>query len=129
MSFVKEERKGERCICLGEIELMAPGEIVDNVESVGGLKSLIGKLPSEDKIEEMSNAHKALADPIRMKILWSLSFCDLCPCVLKEILSLSDSKLSYHLNILETAAHISSRKEKNWRIYTLEESGKSALGQ
>jgi ArsR family transcriptional regulator len=129
MSFVKEESKGERCICFGEIELMAPGEIADNVESVGGIESLIAKLPSDDEIEDMSNAHKALADPIRMKVLWSLSLCDLCPCVLKEILSLSDSKLSYHLNILEAAGHISSRKEKNWRIYTLEERGRSALGQ
>ena len=129
MSFVKEESKGERCICFGKIELMAPGEVVDNVEAAGGMRSLIARLPSEEEIEDLSNAHKALADPIRMKILFSLSFGDLCPCVLKEILSLSDSKLSYHLNILEAAGHISSRKEKNWRIYRLEERGKSALGR
>lgn len=127
MRFVKGEKKTERCICLGEVDVLAPGEVVENVEILGGLDSLKSKLPPDDELEKMAHTYKALADPIRMKILWALSQSDLCPCILKEILDISDSKLSYHLNILESAGHITSRKEKNWRIYSLTEKGSSVL--
>ncbi|NYT11409.1 MAG: winged helix-turn-helix transcriptional regulator [Methanomassiliicoccales archaeon] len=127
MRFVNGERKSERSICLGEVNVLAPGEVVENVEILGGLDSLRSKLPLDDEIEKMAHSYKALADPIRIKVLWSLSLSDLCPCILKEILDLSDSKLSYHLNILESAGYIASRKEKNWRIYSLTERGSSVL--
>ena len=106
---------------------MAPGEVVENVEILGGLESLRSKLPQDDHVEILVHSYKALADPIRLKIMWALSLSDLCPCILKEILDLSDSKLSYHLNILENAGYIVSRKEKNWRIYSLAEKGWSVL--
>jgi ArsR family transcriptional regulator len=51
--------------------------------------------------------------------------CSLCPCLLKEITELSDSKLSYHLNILEKVKLIESFSQKKWRIYVLTELGKS----
>jgi DNA-binding transcriptional ArsR family regulator len=127
MRIVKEEKKAEKHICLGDVNVLAPGEVVENVEILGGLDSLRSKLPSDDKVDRMAHSYKALADPIRMKILFSLSLSDLCPCILKEILGLSDSKLSYHLNILESAGYIASRKEKNWRIYFLAERGASIL--
>ena len=127
MRIVKGEKKAEKRICLGDVNVLAPGEVVENVEILGGLDSLKSKLPSDDKVERMANSYKALADSIRMKILFSLSLSDLCPCILKEILGLSDSKLSYHLNILESADYIASRKEKNWRIYFLTERGTSIL--
>jgi ArsR family transcriptional regulator len=109
------------------MNVLAPEEVVESVEILGGLDSLISKLPSNEEVERMAHSYKALADPIRMKIIWVLSLSDICPCILKEILNLSDSKLSYHLNILESAGHIARRKEKNWRIYSLTEKGSSVL--
>jgi len=124
---VNGEKREERILSLGEMNVVAPEEVANNLDSVGGFESLKARLPPEESIKRIASNHRAIADPIRVKILWSLSFCDLCPCVLKEILDLSDSKLSYHLSILENAGHIQCRKEKNWRIYTLKESGWSSL--
>ena len=107
------ERREERLLSLSEVNVVAPEGVANNLDSIGGFESLKARLPPEESIERITFNHKAIADPIRVKILWSLSFCDLCPCVLKEILDLADSKLSYHLSILENAGHIQCRKEKN----------------
>jgi ArsR family transcriptional regulator len=124
---VKGERSGERCLCLGETNVVAPEEVAENLDSAGGFESLKARLPPQEIIDRKAYSYKALADPIRIKILWSLSFCDMCPCVLKEMLEMTDSKLSYHLNILENAGQIECRKEKNWRIYSLTDKGRSSL--
>jgi DNA-binding transcriptional ArsR family regulator len=61
----------------------------------------------------------AKADPVRLRILEALSVSDLCPCLLREITGVTDSKLSYHLRILENAGLARSRRSRNWRIYSL----------
>ena len=68
-----------------------------------------------------------MADHTRLKILWALSNMDLCPCVLTVIADVSDSKLSYHLRILESARLIESRRTKSWRIYSITEEGERTL--
>ncbi len=64
----------------------------------------------------------------RLKILYALKFCDLCPCVLKEYLKISDSRLSYHLSVLEDAGLVISYPEKNWKIYSITNLGREHLG-
>lgn len=71
--------------------------------------------------------NQALADHIRLKILWALSQMDLCPCVLKVITKVTDSRLSYHLKILESARLIRARRTKNWRVYSITKEGLHAL--
>jgi len=127
MGDVNGERRGERNLCLGETNVITPDEVAEKLESVGGFESIKANLPPDDLVQRHAYCHKALSDPTRIKILWSLSSCDLCPCVLKEVLGMTDSKLSYHLNVLENAGHIECRKEKNWRIYSLTETGRKSL--
>ena len=75
----------------------------------------------------MAERHQALSDPVRLRVLWALSKADLCPCILKQITELSDSKLSYHLSVLEKSGLISSRRTRNWMIYSITPLGSDAL--
>ncbi|OGS41651.1 MAG: hypothetical protein A3K67_04750 [Euryarchaeota archaeon RBG_16_62_10] len=71
--------------------------------------------------------HHALSDPTRQRILWALSMSDLCPCLLKRIARVSDSKLSYHLAVLERSGLVRVRRTRNWRIYSITPSAEEAL--
>ena len=84
-------------------------------------------IPSEARLRKAAEQHQSLADHTRLKILWALSDMDLCPCVLKVIAGVSDSKLSYHLKILESAKLIKSRRTRNWRIYSITDEGGKAI--
>jgi ArsR family transcriptional regulator len=60
-------------------------------------------------------------------LLESLQYCDLCPCVLREVAGLTNSKLSYHLKLLEEAELLTWRQSGNWRIYSLTPAGRISL--
>jgi DNA-binding transcriptional ArsR family regulator len=91
---------------------------------LGGLKKIV---PDRESLRLDGNIFNALSDPIRLQILHALNLVDLCPCVLKEITGLSNSQLSYHLNVLEKAKLIESGPQKKWRIYIITELGKSKV--
>ena len=82
-----------------------------------------------DELKNRSGMYQILSDSSRLRLLHALARCDLCPCVLKEVVEQSDSKLSYHLNLLEEAGLIKSFPEKKWRIYSLTDLGRSIINQ
>lgn len=45
-------------------------------------------------------------------------------CVIKEVLSIADSKLSYHLSVLKEAGLIVGEAQENWIIYRLTDEGR-----
>jgi len=106
-----------------------PKEVEVELRRAGGLDHIVDDLPEHKNLVADANLHRALADPNRLRILHSLGQCNLCPCILKEITRLSDSKLSYHLSVLEEAKLIESFPRKRWRIYVLTELGKSLMRQ
>lgn len=55
--------------------------------------------------------YKALAHPIRIKIVMSLLDGPLCVCVLNENVNFSQSNLSQHLKILKDAGVLASEKD------------------
>lgn len=117
----KEEDPNEGC-CSTMINL--PAEMTEILCSNGGLDNIKRQIPYKNELSLKVRLFKALSDPIRLQILSALSVSDLCPCILKEITDLSDSKLSYHLNILEDAGLVSNSSRKKWRIYSLTIAGK-----
>jgi ArsR family transcriptional regulator len=121
-------RNEDEC-CVIDGKLNIPASILKQLDKAGGLKCIIDKIPSVNGLRAISSAHQALADPVRIRILHSLAQCDLCPCLLKTITGLPDSKLSYHLNVLEEAWLISSYPQKKWRIYGLTKKGKTWIGK
>lgn len=106
---------------------LLPREVARGVEQAGGLEHLLRSIPKARELEEDARYHHALSDTMRQRILWALSMSDLCPCVIKQITKVSDSKLSYHLRVLEDAGLIKSRRTRNWRVYSITASGESAL--
>ena len=90
----------------------------------GGLKGLISRLPEDSEIEEISLIYRALADEKRIKILSMLEIEPLCVCIIRGVLDVSDSRLSYHLSILKKAGLISGEQKGTWITYSLTEKGK-----
>jgi ArsR family transcriptional regulator len=94
-----------------------PDPIKKDVESIGGLEEIPRRVPDQQEIEELSKIFKSLSDPLRLRIVYMLDVQPLCVCCIKELVEISDSKLSYHLNQLKEAGLIEGRQEKNWIIY------------
>ena len=112
--------------CCADV-LNLPKEMEDALQRKGGLRGLKGMVPNREELASKGKLYQALSDPIRLQILHSLAIIDLCPCILKEISGLSDSKLSYHLSILEEEGLVTSSPRQKWRIYILTELGRSLL--
>jgi ArsR family transcriptional regulator len=104
-----------------------PETVRQAVEEKGGMENLLLLIPDEEALCRDAALHRALADPTRLKILSLLTSGTLCVCVIKEILGLADSKLSYHFTILKKAGLISSEQQGNWVLYSLTETGADAI--
>lgn len=105
-----------------------PEPIRKQCESKGGLEGIEKALPSKIEIEERSQLFKALAEPMRQKILYAVIEQPLCACLLREMLDISDSKLSYHLTVLKDAGLIEGNKQGSWIIYHPTKLGKNMAG-
>lgn len=121
---VKDNNKKDCCTDV----LNLPEEMEKSLLNQGGLEGLRRLVPDKEGLGSEAERFQAVSDPIRLQILHALLVIDLCPCILKEITELSDSRLSYHLNILEKARLISSSPRKKWRIYMITERGRSLIG-
>lgn len=104
-----------------------PPEVAESVRELGGPAGLARRLASERQLAASARYHRALSDENRLRILHALSLADMCPCALKVIAGTSDSKLSYHLKILESENLIASKRVKSWRIYSITRKGREAL--
>lgn len=70
-------------------------------------------------MEKQAKVFKALAHPLRLKIIKKLSNGELCVCKLNEDVDFSQSNLSQHLRILKEAGIVNSRKEGMWMYYSI----------
>ena len=117
-------RKAARKECCTDVRNL-PDEMEAALSSAGGMGGLKGRVPAREELAKEAALFQALSDPIRLQIMHSLVIADLCPCLLKEITGLTDSKLSYHLGILEGSGLIASSPRQRWRIYALTGLGRS----
>ena len=109
--------------------LAMPVSVASGLDAAGGIRGLTRGIPSEAQLRKEARRHQSLADHTRLKILWALSKMDLCPCVLKVIAEIPDSKLSYHLKILESERLIKARRKGNWRVYSITTEGKASIAR
>jgi ArsR family transcriptional regulator len=100
-------------------DLSIPREIADSLCTCGGVEGLIDQLPSDRVFEQMQGWYQACADPVRLKILSLLMVQPLCVCVIKAVMRMADSKLSYHLNILKKAGMIEGDQQGQYIIYRI----------
>jgi len=101
-----------------------PQEVSDAITEIGGLDRLLKVTKPEDVNAEIK-LHRILSDKTRLVILRAIRECDLCPCILKVLLNISNSRLSYHLMVLEKAGLVTWYKQKNWRVYSITEKGRA----
>lgn len=118
--MVTQLKKNE---CCSEECISIPDEIEESLKKTGGIAGLKSLLPDEVEIEKAGSTHRALADPIRIKILSMLKIQPLCVCVIKAMIGIADSKLSYHISVLKKAGLILGEQQGNWIIYRLTEDG------
>jgi ArsR family transcriptional regulator len=104
-----------------------PDTIQKELEKQGGMEGLLARIPDASALHAGSRLHQALADPIRLTVMYSLLSQPLCVCVIKGVVHIADSKLSYHLNILKEQDFISGEQQGNWIIYSITDRGRKAL--
>ncbi len=70
--------------------------------------------------EKAIDSLKALAEPIRLEIIESLSSGEKCVCELMQETDLAQSKISFHLKVLKEAGVITDRQSGRWVYYRLD---------
>ncbi len=104
-----------------------PDPIQKELNKQGGMEGLLQRIPGQSELHASSRLHQALADPIRLTVIYSLLSQPLCVCVIKGVVKIADSKLSYHLSILKEQDFISGEQQGNWIIYSITDRGRQAL--
>lgn len=108
-------------------DLSVPEEVACALCACGGIEGLTAQIPAGEELERISAEYRACADPCRLRILYMLRDQPLCVCVIKYVLGIADSKLSYHLSVLKKAGMITGEQVGNWIIYSITETGKQCL--
>jgi len=73
-------------------------------------------------LEHLSQLHKALADPTRLRALHLLlALGELCVCDVEAALGISQSKASRHLVTLRQAGLVADRRDGTWVYYRIGE--------
>jgi ArsR family transcriptional regulator len=104
-----------------------PATIQKELNKQGGMEGLLERIPGPSELHASSRLHQALADPIRLTVMYSLLSQPLCVCVIKGVVQIADSKLSYHLSILKEQDFITGEQQGNWIIYSITDRGRQAL--
>ncbi len=106
------------------MSLKIPDNIRESIEKKGGLKKILEEMPSERELQEHANVYSSLGDVIRLKTLCFLCNQSSCVCLLKDVVNLSYSRLSYHLSVMKNSGLINGEKKGNYIIYSLTPIGK-----
>lgn len=77
----------------------------------------------------ISAGFHALSDALRLQVLELLRHQELCVCELCDALSVTQSKLSFHLKVLKEAELVRSRQQGRWIYYSLNLPQMAALEQ
>lgn len=104
-----------------------PEPIRKELEEHGGFSALTDRIPAQPALEEQARVCHALADPLRLTILYLVRDQPLCVCVINRFMQLGNSKLSYHLSILKEGGLIEGESHGNWIIYSLTDRGRRLL--
>jgi len=113
MSTSKIDKRLQRLAESGSCSCETTSEYADE------LRELANKNLSLENSEAKSKVFKALADPIRIRILGLLSFREMCVCEVMVALYLTQPTASHHLGILENVGLVKDRKAGKWVFYSI----------
>ncbi len=77
------------------------------------------KMPTDEKLFDLSELFKVFGDSTRMKILFVLFEAEVCTCDLAMVLKMTSSAISHQLNALKRAKLVKSRREGKTVFYSL----------
>lgn len=77
------------------------------------------KVLAADKVEQLAQLFKAIADPGRIKILQALEHDEMCVCDLAAFLEVSESAVSHQLRLLRQQQLVANRREGAVLYYRL----------
>lgn len=104
-----------------------PEVVADSLEKVGGLEKISQSIPEPRHMTTLTTIFQSLSDPVRLSILHVLSSTPLCVCVIKSLVKITDSKLSYHLDNLKSAGLVAQQSEGKFIIYKTTDLGGKLL--
>ncbi|MFW6266494.1 MAG: ArsR/SmtB family transcription factor [Halanaerobiales bacterium] len=109
----ENDRKCEIC------EVFNPNEKIVEI-----LKS---KQLDDETVNQLADLFKTMANPTRIKIIYSLRQRELCVCDITEILGMSPSAVSHQLRVLRNMKLVKYRKEGRSVYYSLNDDHVLAL--
>jgi ArsR family transcriptional regulator, arsenate/arsenite/antimonite-responsive transcriptional repressor len=74
-------------------------------------------------MKELIKMYKALSDETRLRIMNILMVRECCVCEVMQVLDISQSRASRHLNELYDAGFLKFRREKLWAMYSIDWKG------
>jgi ArsR family transcriptional regulator, lead/cadmium/zinc/bismuth-responsive transcriptional repressor len=104
---------------IGELAVVELDRCEINCIHDEAVKAVREALFSEDIAISLAELFKALGDPTRVKILFSLMTRELCVCDLSVVIGVSDSAVSHQLKILRTLRLVKFRREGKILYYSL----------
>lgn len=84
----------------------------------------------EDEATELANVLKALADPVRLRLISAIAASDtgeICACDLPDLLGRSQPTVSHHLTQLVRAGLLDREQRGKWAWFRLRPDGFAAL--
>ncbi len=94
----------------------APGVLVDELDA--------------GQAGELATAFKALADPVRLRLLSLVATAqegEMCVCDLPELVERSQPTVSHHLSVLAEAGLVTRDQRGRWAWYAVDPKGVAAL--
>ncbi len=89
-----------------------------DTEKVSRVKACM--IGDDDSIR-LSEVFKVLGDPTRIKIIFTLSKCDLCVCDIAEAIGMTQSAVSHQLRMMRNMKLVKYRKEGKSVYYSLDD--------
>jgi len=123
----QEILKYEPECCSIDTRMEIPQSVTANLEKAGGIKSVFRCIPRSQRLTCLSDIFQSLSDPTRLLILYSLSTTPLCVCLIKSLVKIADSKLSYHLSCMNSVGLITQHSEGKYIVYKITDLGKKML--
>jgi hypothetical protein len=124
MAQTRTQSRPEKCC---DFTRDIPDPVRNELNKKGGIEGLVARIPDQSALYASSRLNQALADPIRLTVMYALLSQPLCVCVIKAVVQIADSKLSYHLTILKEQDFIVGEQQGNWIIYHITDRGQQAL--
>ncbi len=91
-------------------------ELIIHPKAVKAAKSAA---PAADELQSMGDYLKALSDPTRLRILYSLARGELCVCDISAVLDMSVSAVSHQLALLKRERFVTFRRDGKVVYYSL----------